>query len=390
MLDVWPPLPIVMRVYRRDQWGVDNTFVGLEHNDRICHLDLVRIPGLQLKRVLAALQRPFPELKGLWLRFEREATAVVPDSFLGGSSPRLQTLYLHSVPFPGLPKLLLSATNLVSLSLSNVSHSGYISPGAMATSLSVLTMLENLVIGFESPPCHPDLKSQLSPLPPRTLLPVLTGLKFSGAREYLEDLVARVDAPLLDNLWITFFHELILHTPYSPQLTQFISRTPNFKAHDEARVVFSDWDGSVVLPQTCGGALRLGVSCREDWKLSSLAQICRSSFPLALITAVEHLYIHEDEDTLWDWQDEIDDSEWLLLLHPFTGVKDLYISSRFTPLVASALQELVQERVTDVLPTLRTLFLEEPLPSGPVQEFVAARQLANHPISISGWEREGF
>jgi hypothetical protein len=109
---------------------------------------------------------------------------------------------------------------------------------------------------------------------------------------------------------------------------------------------------------------------------------------------VEHLYILEGEDSLWDWQDEIDNSEWLVLLRLFTAVKDLYISSQFTPLVASVLQELVEERVTEVLPTLRTLFLEEPLPSGPVQvnigQLVAARQLANHPICISGWEREEF
>ena len=48
--------------------------------------------------------------------------------------------------------------------------------------------------------------------------------------------MARIDAPLLANLSITFFHQLIFNTPH---LTQFISRTPKFKAHDEARVVFS-------------------------------------------------------------------------------------------------------------------------------------------------------
>ena len=49
-----------------------------------------------------------------------------------------------------------------------------------------------------------------------------------------------------------------------------------------------------------------------------------------------------------------------------------------------ALQELVVERVLGVLPALWTLFLEEPLPWGPVKEairqLVAARELANHPI----------
>jgi len=43
--------------------------------------------------------------------------------------------------------------------------------------------------------------------------------------------------------------------------------------------------------------------------------------------------------------------------------------------------------VTEVLPALQTLFLEEKLPSGPIQDaigqFVAERQL---PITISHWE----
>jgi len=104
---------------------------------------------------------------------------------------------------------------------------------------------------------------------------------------------------------------------------------------------------------------------------------------------VEHLYILEDE--FCDWRDDIENSQWLELSHPFTSVRDLYISREFAEHVMPALQELVGERVTEVLPTLHSLFLEEPLPSGPVREiigqFVAARQLAGHPIAVSRWKR---
>jgi hypothetical protein len=269
-------------------------------------------------------------------------------------------------------------------------------------------MLKTLEIGFKSPswlpdqkppPWLPDQKSRLLPLPTRTLLPVLTELKFSGAREYLEDLVARIDAPLLDNLAIAFFPDPILHTSYSSQVAQFITRAPKFKARDEARVFFTAWDVSVIIPQAHGRALRL--SSRLEWihwKLSSLARFCESCFPQALTTAVKHLYILADTDSFRDWKYDIKDSEWPLLLHPFTGVKDLYISLEFSPLVASALEELDEERVTEVLPALQTLFLEELRTSRyattsryvrpNIREFVAARQLANHPISISGWERK--
>jgi hypothetical protein len=211
-------------------------------------------------------------------------------------------------------------------------------------------------------------------------------LRFKGVGEYFEDLVARIDAPLLDKLTITFFHQLIFDTP---RLTQFISRTPRLKTHVEARVFFSSLDVSVTLPQTFDGRLHFEISCRQpDWQLSSLAQVCSSSFPQGLIPAVEHLYILELGH--YNWQDDIENSQWLEILQPFTNVKCLYISRKIAPHIAPALQELVGESVTEVLPALETLFLEEPLPSRPVLEtigkFVTARQLVSHPIGVSRWK----
>jgi hypothetical protein len=212
------------------------------------------------------------------------------------------------------------------------------------------------------------------------------GLK--GVSEYLEDFMARIDAPLLNKLDITSFHRLLFDTP---QLTRFISRTPKLKTHDEARVVFSEKEVSVTLPQTFGGMVKLAISCgQSDWQLSSLAQFCSSSFPQAHIPVVEHLRILEDRRSQVRWQGDVEDSQWLELFHPFTTVKDLYISREFAPRISPALQVLVGERVTEVLPALQTLFLEETLSSGPVQvtieQFIAARQLAGHPIAVSRWE----
>jgi hypothetical protein len=118
------------------------------------------------------------------------------------------------------------------------------------------------------------------------------------------------------------------------------------------------------------------------------------SFPQALIPVVEKLHIGESLFRLFlpQWQDDIESSQWLEVLNPFTAVKDLYISLEFTPRIAPALQELVGERTTEVLPILQRLFLEETLLSGPTPEaigqFVAARQISSHPITISHWERK--
>jgi hypothetical protein len=92
-----------------------------------------------MEKVLVATQRRFPALTSLVLGFYgNETEPVVPASFLGGSAPRLQELWLRRAPFPGLPKLLLTATQLVDLNLESIPHSGYISPEAMATGLSTV------------------------------------------------------------------------------------------------------------------------------------------------------------------------------------------------------------------------------------------------------------
>jgi hypothetical protein len=348
-------------------------------------LELLPIPGSQLERVLAALQQPFPELTRLQLRSINKTAPVDPDSFLGGSASRLQSLYLQRVSFPGLPKLLLSATHLVYLDLSDIPHSGYISPEAMATCLSALSSLEGLRIEFESPQSRPDPKKQPPPPQTRTLLPVLTWLAFRGVGEYLEDLVARIDGPLLNDLEMIFEHHLMFD---APQIAQFISRSTKIKSPDVARLLFSNWDVSVILPHSNGGRLKLVISNEQlEPQLSSLARVCRSPFPQNFFPAVECLYIIGEDDC--NWVDDIMNSQWVELLDPLTAVKDLYMSCEITPYIASALQELVGEGVTEVLPALQTIFLELLESSQEaIGQFTAARELASHPIAVSRWERE--
>ena len=388
-LDVWPPLPIYIWSLDHKNWGTDNIIAALEHNDRVCGIDVRGIPSPQVGKILVAMQQSFPMLTKLDLQFEYATEPTVPASFLGGSAPRLQELFLKRIPFPGLPKILLSATQLVVLSLRKIPYSGYIPPEALVACLSALTRLNQLEIGFESPRCLPDQKTRRPPQRIRTFLPVLTNWWFKGVSEYLEDLLARIDAPLLNYFDIVFFHQLIFDTTH---LTQFISRTPNFQEHIYTSVGFFTHYVSISLLWTSGGWLTLRISSRQpDWQLSSLAQFCNSSVSRVLIPAVERLHILNGHSPQPQWQDDIENIQWLELLRPFAAVKVLHICEEFTARIAPVLQELVGERVTEVLPTLQNLFLEETLPSGPVQEaiegFVAARRLASHPIAISLWER---
>jgi hypothetical protein len=327
--------------------------------------------------VLDATQQPFPVLTHLTLELQENDTApVAPDSLWDGSTPSLEELWLNGIPFPGLPTLLLSATHLESLDLCEIPDSGYISPEVMATSLSSLIKLGHLRIEFESPQSRPRPRNRRLPPSTRTPLPALMSLVFQGVSEYLEDLVARIDAPLLEFFRINFFYQPIFDTP---QLNKFISRTPAFEVRDKALLAFSDQGVLVELSSTSAQSLdaelELRILCKQlDLQVSSLVQVCSSSFPGAFIPAVEELCIVL-EDVIWVWP--IENSQWLEVLRPFVAVKDLFFSRGITLRIARALQELVGERVTEVLPALQTLVLEKLLPSGHAQEtieqFISAR-----------------
>jgi len=151
-LDIWPSFPIV--IHQSDQlwqptWDTDNTIAALEHDDRICEINLWGVPGPQMGEILTAMLKPFPVLTDLWLLSEDETESVDPNLFLGGSASCLRSLQLAYIPFPGLPKLLLSATHLTDLQLFDITHSRYISPKAMVSCFSTLTRLETLILEFE-------------------------------------------------------------------------------------------------------------------------------------------------------------------------------------------------------------------------------------------------
>jgi len=391
MLDMWPELPIIIS---DDDWSghpktvenVENVISALELKDRVFNILFRSIPSSDFKRFAAVMQDPFLALTQLDIWLNDEMAPVISDSFLGGSAPQLQGLRLDRIPFPALPNLLLSATDLVDLVLRNIPHSGYISPEAMVTGLSALTRLESLSIGFRSPRSRPANASRRPPPLTRTILPALTNLAFTGVTEYLEDLLSRIDAPLLVHFSITFFNQLVFDLL---QLPMFLCRTKVFTVLNHTQVGFYEDVADVrfssrteTLNQT---SLSLTISCRKlDWQLSSLSQVCNSVL-LALSTMDM-----EYPDLVLDisaypllLEDDMEDTQWLELLHPFSNVKD---SDKVPTYIAPALQELTGEGVTEILPTLQSIFLDfhgkpEPVPKA-IGEFVAARQLSGFPVAI--------
>ncbi|KAH9957188.1 hypothetical protein BC827DRAFT_1157363 [Russula dissimulans] len=372
---------------RSGQWW-DNIVAALEseHSNRISEID-TRMSDLGWERFAAAMQKPFPELTHLqaWMY---DVARVLPDSFLGGSAPRLRSLTLRNIPFPSIPKLLLSAHGLVRLTLLDIPDSGYFSPDAMATALTAMTRLETLHLLFRFPRSLPNPASR--PLPPstRSVLPALTKLTFKGAYEYLEVLLARIDAPRLYELDIMFFMALDFDIP---RLHRLIGHAEEFKTFHRATVWIYDRDIQLVLyPNTVevgdGRRLNLEIECREsDHQFLSLCQVCSFFFPL--ISALEELKIRGK--SLSHWKDDVRDAQWLELLHPFTALKNLYLTDGIAQHFCSALQAISGKRTTEVLPALRNIFVQgsslEPVQEA-IRTFVAARRLSRHPVVVNHWQ----
>ncbi|KAI9447018.1 hypothetical protein F5148DRAFT_743797 [Russula earlei] len=380
MLDVWPVLPVVIE-YSKDRsssyWGNVTGALESEHHHRICHIDLRYIPSSRWERLAAAMQKPFPELTSLWFWADGNTVTSLPDSFLGGSAPLLRLLWLENCPVQGLPKLLLSANQLDSLNLWNIPHSGYISPQDLVTALSVMCRLEDLFLGFQSP-LYPASRP---PPVTRSVLPALRELVFRGVHEYLEDLLAQVEVPFLNTLEITFFMDpdVVL-----PQLHRLISHTKSFKTCDRA----------TLRTVRFGNGIQFSIFGRKDgflslviWSIEFLdwhSEVCGSTLPL--LSNLVQLKIVDDA---LRWTDDMDTTRWLELLDPFIAVKDLWLSHQVGRHVCQALEELAEERVTEVSPALQNIFLKrlKPFKSVPkyIERFVAARKLSGHPVAVHRW-----
>ena len=393
MLDIWPALPIVIDAYitnsRRS--GVANIIAALKRHDLVCRINIWGVPNSLLKS--AAIKRRFSKLTDLTLRSNEENAPVIPDSFLSGSAPRLQSLEFRGIPFPfpALGKLLLSTTDLVTLRLLDIPNSGYISPEQIVTSLSALTRLQDLFIDFRSPRSRADRAQRHPTRLKRLVLPSLTEFYFKGDSEYLEGIVGRMETPALDMVTITFFNQLIFDNPL---LRDFFSRTAVFQKPHRADVSLSKHCIDLTFfrrEETVDRRmLSVGISSSVlEWQISSLAQFCSTCFPP--LPTLERLVMHG----LGFWTelpDDMDIAPWSELLHSFVTVKDLFLSWTLMRDALYILRRLIGEGVPAVLPALRHVFgwgeswrgyarIQEA-----VTEFITARQFSGHPVVFDPME----
>ena len=397
MLDIWPELPIyVYDVGYPLKEARDDVVAALRLNHRVSGIRLHKTSDSEWETFAPLTQHPFPVLTHLWVQScisIKKNKDVIPRSFLGGSAPCLRSLRLVYVPFPTLPELLSSATNLVRLWYDNIPPSGYISPQEMVTGLSALTCLESLSLTFRSPQSLAERSIRIPPPRSHTLLPALTYIGFLGTPEYMEDLLAQIDTPLLENVNIGLFDQEVLEVS---ELAKFVYRTDKLSSLNQAEVTFrSDYISITLSPVmvTDPKTFILNLTCPEfALRLSYVARFCASCLPD--LSPFEFLHIIVPFHHTWQNVINNSDPQWLDLLCLFNSVKDLHLSRRVAPHVAQALRELPVERVMKLLPALEKVFIPDLKHSGPVSDaisgFAEVRQLSGHPVFIYDLEREVY
>ena len=355
-IDIWPALPLsISATLNVENTDEDDIIGALEHRGRIAGIHLRKFNHSQLKKCVALIEKPFPALKTLYLKADRKTRFVHTGSvaLLGGSAPLLQWIHLYGIQFPSLPKLLSSTSDLVRLDLEDIpmTGEGHISPDAMATCLSVLTKLRSLTIVFlEQRPSHYPT-DQHPPPSTHTVLPALVDLGLEGPHGYLEDLVGRLDAPLLKSGFLQSYDEPIFDTPRVPQ---FIHSTKMFKLLGEVKVSF--YKGSIT---TCFCSLIspavffLSLPCSGlPSQVTIMERICAQWPPL--VSHVGFLKLDDLFIQVEKWWEAV--TPWLGFLRLFTAVQTLRLRGT-APVshVARMLGELEGERATEILPALRII-----------------------------------
>ncbi|KAH9037999.1 hypothetical protein EDB83DRAFT_2524576 [Lactarius deliciosus] len=386
-----------------------NVIAALAHASRIHRIDILASSPL-ITILATVMQTPFPalthldltlDLRGLSASFSRGVPVIPSEKFLGGSAPRLQYFRLERISFPQLPTFLLSARNLVTLKVKGIYQNGYISPEAMVGSLAVLTKLKTLSIAFYDDTPPPDqMRSRPDP-PMRAIFPVLTSFHYRGCCEYLEDFLALIDTPRLDHLRIEYFVQQI----QADQLSRFIDRTENLKSaqfnrvevtfyHEAIYVEFESPQGGCRQACLSLGILDLGWLNRQVPCVAHLLDQV-----VSLFSKVDHLDANGDHV----YSRAMDITDWLPFFRLFPAVETLHLSGGVAAYIASALEDTAdpEEIITDVLPALRLIWLDEATegvgedededrnePVGSIEQFLSFRRLSGRPVTVVDTEDE--
>jgi hypothetical protein len=250
--------------------------------------------------------------------------------------------------------------------------------------MSGMIHLRTLSLHFLSlPPCRKFLRLRSQP-GDLIVLPALKFLKYRGTSKYLDSFAARIDAPHLEEIDITFFSQPTMATS---QLGRFIERTEMQTSLIQADIETSAHAISISFANSSASRpLRLQISCKQlDWQLSCIAQVCDRISPS--LSHVSNVGIITTQPL--SGQDGGNGGQWLDLVRSlnFGGAKSFWVAGELTTDILCALGPASEGNAT-ILPALRRLRVGEPLamygsPWDALRSFMATRWLSNRPLQVN-------
>ncbi|KAH9056284.1 hypothetical protein EDB87DRAFT_1258031 [Lactarius vividus] len=373
MLTHSPPLPLI--IYYPGGLGdvagkeEEDVIFLLQYRERVRRIH-IEAPVTNLLGLLGTMDGEYPALQHLVIRSYTEKpnassrTSVELPTKL--QAPLLHHLTLLNVRSPVGSELLLRAESLVTLELVDIADSLEAHPAHLVAQLAHMAQLERLVIHFCTALPNRTVERTLSRMVPTlTAFPRLKVLSFRGGSAYLEGVLARISAPSLQMLSLSFFAQLTFDLPC---LVRFVcahaeADGAGFQFHT-AELHFDAEAACVLLDsrvtdsgQARTNPVQLRVSCRVlDWQLAAIVQICGALAPL--FGRVEHLtlglhisYPNSDANSSPDVDLDSDRAQWHSLLRTFGGAKTLELAGPR----AQHLRRTLLPLPVELLPALQTL-----------------------------------
>ncbi|KAN0136250.1 hypothetical protein V8E53_006110, partial [Lactarius tabidus] len=412
-LDCWPALPIVIEyggALELDLLASEdeaNIMVALKRSDRV-HSIRLNLTNPLLEK-LSAIKTTFSQLEDLVLQARDNLPLPLPDSLSWGR--RIRSLELTRVTFSALPQLLYSSRELVHLHLHEVLYPSHSSPQVLIDALYRTARLRSLSLRL--PPITNPITASSLPWR-RNFLHALARVNFIGIAEYLEDFVAMLHAPRLEDIEIALFNESI---PRLSNLIKFIDRIGMHKLHRRAEIIFSQNTLSISFTQPGAPTrFRLQLHCRAlDTQLMTMIAILYQFriFASKFLDNVKDLRIAVTQESSQDdlWMTELsrqgylhrsaavpslpeylrprvalqsieDDSCWLELIDSFEGAEQFHVAGNYSTKIVGALV-----RQDWWKGCLDKLYIRQPGPQhaplrSAVVTLMTSRRLSGHPIEV--------
>ena len=347
--------------------------LALQYRNRLYNIFISRWSSEDLG-LLKALDNAFPMLETLSLLNNDRYQVFLPNNFV---APRLRALHLRTFTIPMGHLSLTNATNLLSLRLEDT---GYFPPGYLVECIASMPLLEDISLIFNQNAYDPNMLEWPRTQITRVVLPRLSRLQFVGIIHYLDNLLARISTPFLQD-----FRLLVLLEESSTlavlRMSAFLGTIQNLDFRT-AVVRFYRTSLSITYhPDQAGGVPPYFSFNIDDLDRAEAFMVQIFSANAPALPVVERLDL---EANCYSSGFMPQHTLWYTLLRSFGGVKTLRIDSRLATELSDVLDPRNEAVTNELLPGLSELVVvsREDLLQQPFSSFIHACRLAGHSVDL--------